>query len=108
MLPFNTGGKQALEDCGALFALFSNLTCKTLIPERLVVFDRVRRKRVNKQQIVSSVPTEKVKYLADKLNMNQGTTDVSKTENAKRFIGGARGMSRCKGVEEYLLICRQI
>lgn len=101
MLPFNTGGKQALEDCGALFALFSNLTCKTLIPERLIMFDRVRRKRVNKQQIVSSVPTEKVKYLADKLNMNQGTTDVSKTENARKFIGRAQDMTSLKDATKF-------
>jgi hypothetical protein len=31
------------------------------------MFDRVKRKRANRQQIVSSIPTEEVKYLADKL-----------------------------------------
>jgi salicylate hydroxylase len=83
MPPFNTQGRnQALEECGALFALFSNLTCKTLIPKCLIMFDRVRRKRANRQQIVSSVPTEEVKYLADKLKEyeSEGPPDISKTE----------------------------
>ena len=31
------------------------------------MFDRVRRKRANRQQIVLSGPTEEVKYLADKV-----------------------------------------
>ncbi|KAH8771298.1 hypothetical protein BGZ57DRAFT_896560 [Hyaloscypha finlandica] len=58
MPAFNTLWRnQALEDCGALLALFSNLTCKTLISKRLIMFDRVRGKRANRQQIVSSVPT---------------------------------------------------
>ena len=68
MLPFNVqGGNQALEDCGALFALFSNLPKKSLLPERLKLFDQIRTKRANRQQIVSSVPTEETKNLGEKL-----------------------------------------
>lgn len=89
MLPFNAqGANQALEDCGALFALFSNLTCKTLLPERLSMFDQVRRKRANRQQIVSSVPTEEVKYLAERLKEyeSEGPPDVSKAETLRESL----------------------
>jgi salicylate hydroxylase len=68
MLPFNAqGGNQALEDCGALFALFSNLPTKTHLRERLKLFDQVRRKRANRQQIISSIPAEETKNLGEKL-----------------------------------------
>ncbi|CZR62332.1 related to salicylate 1-monooxygenase [Phialocephala subalpina] len=68
MLPFNAqGGNQALEDTGALLALFSDLPSKNVIDERMKLFDRVRRKRASRQQIISSVPAEDVKSLGDKL-----------------------------------------
>lgn len=67
MLPFNAqAANQALGDGGALFSLFSNLSFDDdeekgrLVGERLEMFDRVRRKRACRMQIVSSVPTEEV------------------------------------------------
>jgi len=68
MLPFNAqGANQALEDAGALLSLFSNLTSKDVVPERMRMFEQVRKKRANRQQIISSVPSEEVKFLGDKL-----------------------------------------
>ncbi|KAG4433618.1 hypothetical protein IFR05_010894 [Cadophora sp. M221] len=86
MLPFNAqAGNQALEDCGALLALFSNLPSREAIGERMEMFDLVRRKRANRQQIISSVPIEHVKNLGAKLN---GYEDEDAPENL-----GAEGMS---------------
>lgn len=79
MLPFNAqAGNQALEDCGALFALFSNLLSKDAISGRMKMFDLVRRKRANRQQIISSVPAEHVRNLGAKLN---GYEDEGAPEN---------------------------
>jgi salicylate hydroxylase len=89
MLPFNAqGGNQALEDCGALFALFSNLPKKSLLRERLKLFDQVRRKRANRQQIVSSVPAEETKYLGDKLKEyeSEGPPNVARSEDMRESI----------------------
>ena len=70
MLPFNgQGGNQALEDAGALLALFSSLGGKDedAVGERMRMFDAVRKNRASRQQIVSSVPAEEVKDLGEKL-----------------------------------------
>ncbi|KAH8797273.1 hypothetical protein F5884DRAFT_905998 [Xylogone sp. PMI_703] len=68
MLPWNAqGANQALEDCGALFTLFSNLRSGDLLPERMRLFDQVRRKRANRQQILSSVLPAEVKRLGGKI-----------------------------------------
>jgi salicylate hydroxylase len=62
------------------------------------MFDRVRRKRANRPQIVSSGPTEEVKDLAHKLKEyeSEGPPDVSKTEYARKFIERARVCSHAK------------
>jgi hypothetical protein len=62
------------------------------------MFDQVRRKRANRQQIVLSGPTEEVKYLAHKLKEyeSEGLPDVSKTEYARTFIERARVCSHAK------------
>ena len=89
MLPFNArGGNQALEDCGALFALFSNLPKKSLLPERLRLFDQVRRERANRQQIVSSVPAEETKNLGEKLKEyeSEGPPNVANPEDMRDSI----------------------
>lgn len=68
MLPFNAqGGNQALEDAGALLALFLDLPREDIVAERMKLFDEVRRKRANRQQIISSVPAEAVKNLGSRL-----------------------------------------
>lgn len=69
MLPFNAqAGNQALEDGGALLALFSDLPSRDALAGRMGMFDLVRRKRANRQQIISSVPAEEVKNLGAKLD----------------------------------------
>jgi salicylate hydroxylase len=101
MLPFNAqGGNQALEDGGALFALFSNLQSKDSIPERLRLFDQVRRKRANRQQIYSSVPTEEVKNITEKLKeyASEGPPDISRDESMRESI--LREMGYVSGMEE--------
>lgn len=81
MLPFNAqAGNQALEDGGALLALFSDLPSRDDIEERMKMFDLVRRKRGNRQQIVSSVPAEEVRNLGEKLN---GHEEEGAPENLK-------------------------
>ncbi len=68
MLPFNAqAGNQALEDGGALLTLFLDLPSKEVVEDRMQMFNVVRRKRANRQQIISSVPAEEVKELGTKL-----------------------------------------
>lgn len=89
MLPFNAqGGNQALEDCGALLALFSNIQSKEQVPECMALFDQVRRKRANRQQIVSSVPAEETKNLGDKLKgyESEGPPSVAGGEEMRERI----------------------
>ncbi|PVH81017.1 FAD/NAD(P)-binding domain-containing protein, partial [Cadophora sp. DSE1049] len=69
MLPFNAqAGNQALEDPGALLSLFTDLPSKCELEKRMMMFDAVRRKRANRQQIISSFPAEHVKHLGVKLD----------------------------------------
>lgn len=89
MLPFNAqGGNQALEDCGAMFALFSSLPKKSLLSERLKLFNQVRRKRANRQQIISSVPAEETKNLGEKLKEyeSEGPPNVARPEDMGESI----------------------
>jgi 2-polyprenyl-6-methoxyphenol hydroxylase-like FAD-dependent oxidoreductase len=89
MLPFNAqGGNQALEDCGALSSLFSNLQSKDQVSERMGTFDQVRRKRANRQQIISSVPAEEAKNLGEKLKEyeSEGPSSVEKAEDMRESI----------------------
>ena len=68
MLPFAAqGGNQALEDAGAILSLFSDITSKDDLPQRLRLFDLVRRKRACRLQVTSSVPAEQVKSISEKL-----------------------------------------
>jgi len=108
MLPFNAqGGNQSLEDCGALWALLSNLTSKTFLPDRLKMFDQVRRKRANRQQIVSSVPPNEVKNLAERLKeyASERPPDVSKSESLRESIIRELGYVIRVKVRGLLLIC---
>ncbi|OJJ51051.1 hypothetical protein ASPZODRAFT_311372 [Penicilliopsis zonata CBS 506.65] len=55
MLPFGgQGANQAIEDAGALAALFKSIT-PAGIPARLALFEEVRRKRASRVQVLSSV-----------------------------------------------------
>lgn len=87
MLPFNAqGGTQALEDAGALFSLFAALPGKEAIEDRMRIFDTVRVKRAGRQQIISSVPGEEVKYLGEKLKdwEEEEGPDVGKRERREQ------------------------
>lgn len=56
MLPFGAqGSNQALEDAGALGELFKNIHSPELVPERLALFDHVRRLRASRVQTLSRV-----------------------------------------------------
>jgi salicylate hydroxylase len=77
MLPFAAqGGNQAREDAGALFGLFSNIPTKDVLRDRLRMFDLVRRKRACRLQVTSSVPTEEVHNLREKLKEYAEEDDV--------------------------------
>ncbi|KAL7626429.1 hypothetical protein AAE478_003201 [Parahypoxylon ruwenzoriense] len=62
MLPFGAqGANQALEDAGALGALFSGCQSATDVSGRLALFDRVRRLRASRVQTLSMVRLGKEK-----------------------------------------------
>ncbi len=107
MLPFNAqGGNQALEDCSALFAFFSSLPEKSLIFERLKFFDQVRRKRANRQQVVSSLPAEETKYLGEKLKEyeSEGPPNVARSEDMRESILRELGYVADSGVPKIVLL----
>ncbi|KAK3360974.1 putative salicylate hydroxylase [Lasiosphaeria ovina] len=56
MLPFGAqGSNQAIEDAGALGELFHGVDSPALVPERLAMFDSVRRLRASRVQTLSRV-----------------------------------------------------
>jgi 2-polyprenyl-6-methoxyphenol hydroxylase-like FAD-dependent oxidoreductase len=57
MTPFTAqGANQALEDAGALLGLFSNITSKDLLVQRLAMYDKVRLVRATRIQTGASPP----------------------------------------------------
>jgi predicted NAD-dependent protein-ADP-ribosyltransferase YbiA (DUF1768 family) len=96
-----------LKNCGALFALFSNLPTKSLLPERLKLFDQVRRKRANRQQIVSSVPAEETKNLGEKLKEyeSEGPPNVARSEDMRESILRELGYVAHRELKSHLLTC---
>lgn len=57
MTPFTAAGAvQALEDAGALLALFSDLTSLSQVAERLQIFDEVRVVRATRIQLGTVMP----------------------------------------------------
>lgn len=55
MLPFSgQAANQALEDAGALGALFKDVTTSAQVPERLQIFEKVKRNRTAIIQVLSS------------------------------------------------------
>ena len=62
MLPFGgQGSNQAIEDGGALGFLFGGVDNVVDIPSRLLLFDKVRRKRASRVQVLSKVRIGKEK-----------------------------------------------
>jgi salicylate hydroxylase len=49
------GGSQSIEDCGALSILFSSLSSKSEIPQRLQLFSDLRKERSTMVQSTSSI-----------------------------------------------------
>ncbi|KAH7385046.1 putative salicylate hydroxylase [Cadophora sp. MPI-SDFR-AT-0126] len=104
MLPFNAqAGNQALEDAGALLALFSDLPSKSDVGNRMMMFDAVRRKRASRQQIISSVPAEHVKNLGAKLDgyEEEGTPEDPRKEGMRERLLRELGynvLERCQQV----------
>lgn len=56
MLPLGAqGANQAIEDAGALSAVLSNMASTTELPSRLSAYERVRRLRASRVQMLSQV-----------------------------------------------------
>jgi salicylate hydroxylase len=56
MLPFSgQGANQAIEDAGALGILFGKIDSPEDVPNRISLFTRLRKLRVSRVQIMSSV-----------------------------------------------------
>lgn len=57
MTPFTAAGAtQALEDAGALLALFTDLSTRTQLSERMEMFDEVRVARATRVQLCACMP----------------------------------------------------
>lgn len=68
MLPFGAqGANQAIEDAGALGALFPSNVSVTDIPRRLVLFEKVRRLRASRVQTLSMVRLGKEMEVKDQV-----------------------------------------
>lgn len=70
MLPFGAqGANQAIEDAGALGALFSDVESAADVPSRLRVFEQVRRLRASRVQSLSRVRLGKEKEVEDRVRL---------------------------------------
>ncbi|GAM41184.1 salicylate hydroxylase [Talaromyces pinophilus] len=68
MLPFGgQGANQAIEDAGALGALLSHMSSVEDLPKRLALFDKVRRLRASRVQILSTVRLGREKDVEDEV-----------------------------------------
>ena len=68
MLPFGAqGANQAIEDAGALGALFTSDTPPSDVPVRLALFEDVRRLRASRVQTMSRVRLGKEKEVEDQV-----------------------------------------
>ncbi|KAK6951600.1 hypothetical protein Daesc_006122 [Daldinia eschscholtzii] len=70
MLPFGAqGANQAIEDAGALGALFGNGEWAADVPSRLVTYEKVRRLRASRVQSLSRVRLGKEKEVEDRVRL---------------------------------------
>jgi len=68
MLPFGgQGANSAIEDGGALGYLFTGIDDTKLVTERLRLFERTRKARASRVQILSSVRAGKEKEVEEEL-----------------------------------------
>jgi salicylate hydroxylase len=70
MLPFGAqGANQAIEDAGALGALFTSDTTASNVPARLELFESVRRLRASRVQTMSRVRLGKEKEVEGQVRL---------------------------------------
>jgi salicylate hydroxylase len=71
MLPFGgQGSNQAIEDGGAIGLLLSNMNHENPLPqlsERLQIFDKIRRKRASRVQILSTVRANREQLVEEQI-----------------------------------------
>ncbi|KAJ5806696.1 hypothetical protein N7474_010288, partial [Penicillium riverlandense] len=68
MLPFGgQGSNQAIEDGAAIGFLLANVDDEAQVPQRLQLFDQVRRRRASRVQILSSVRANREAVVEDKV-----------------------------------------
>ena len=86
MLPFGgQGSNQAMEDGGALGYLLRGVEEATAIPARLALFDRVRRNRASRVQILSKVRIGREKEVEQELKKYMDTADAGKHNITNAF-----------------------
>ncbi len=79
MLPFGgQGSNQAIEDGGALGFLLGGVDSVADIPSRLLLFDRVRRKRASRVQVLSKVRIGKEKEVQQELQLHAESHEPGK------------------------------
>ena len=79
MLPFGgQGSNQAMEDGGALGFLLQGVEEMADIPKRLSLFDKVRRKRASRVQILSKVRIGKEEEVQQELKLHAETGESGK------------------------------
>ncbi len=79
MLPFGgQGSNQAMEDGGALGFLLRGVEDAASLPERLLWFDKVRRERASRVQILSKVRIGKEKEVQEEIKPFAETNNMGK------------------------------
>ena len=105
MLPFSgQGSNQAIEDAGALGYLFQGVETTDALPERLRMFESVRKRRVARVQIMSKVRAGKERDIKEELERYadpEGSREYfilgSKDRpDAKHFTSGAEQLRRAE------------
>ncbi|KAI2708486.1 hypothetical protein CBS147332_6547 [Penicillium roqueforti] len=84
MLPFSgQGANQAIEDAGALKILFEKIDSLEEVPNRMALFEKVRRRRVSRVQVMSSVRVGRETAIWEELHAH---ADPPGSDVPKNFI----------------------
>lgn len=88
MLPFGgQGANQAIEDAGALSALLKGIKSAAEVPDRLVLFEQVRRLRASRIQILSKTRLGKEREVEAELRQYADPPDAGPFEyNAPFYL----------------------
>ena len=79
MLPFSgQGANQAIEDAGALQMLFHGVHLTEQIPDRIELFERIRKPRVSRVQIMSSVRVGKESEVQEQLQQYAESSEAGR------------------------------